>query len=256
MSTEVLLSRDVGAARVLTFNRPAARNAMDSALLSVLLDALADATADDAVSVLVLTGAGGTFSAGADLREQLDHAGTVRRMELFGAVYEAVGLCPKPTIAAIAGHCVGGGVEVATACDIRVAEPTASFRFPGASLGLPIGAAKLVGLVGLGNAKDLVLTGRTFDVAEAHRLGLVQRLAGEGEGVGEALAVAEAIAANNTDAVRFLKRMFLGFSGTGDRIAAENDTLLAITESGGDYRSVTMPNPKSAFPPASWGQRS
>lgn len=155
----------------------------------------------------------------------------------------------------MSGHCVGGGAEVAAAADLRVADPTASFRFPGAALGFPVGPAKLIGLLGLGNAKDLVLTSRTLPALEAHRVGLVQRLTEPGEALTVALEVAAAIAANNDDAVRFLKRMFSNFSGLGDRISAENDALHAIAESGGDYRSITMANPKSRFVPGTWAPR-
>jgi enoyl-CoA hydratase/carnithine racemase len=241
MST--VLSSDDGPVRIITMNRPDARNAMSTELLSALLDAIGDAVRAADVRVLVLTGAHDSFSAGADLREPLDHAAAVRRIDLFCQVYEAVGRCPKPTIAAVRGHCVGGGVEVAAACDLRVADPTASFRFPGAALGFPVGAAKLVGLVGLGQAKDLVLTSRTFDCDEAERMGFVQRVAPSGGSVDVAVAVGREIAANHPDAVAYLKRQFDHFSGLGDRIAAENDALHALTEAAGDYAALTMPKP-------------
>lgn len=233
--------------RLLRLARPEVRNAMSTALLAVLLDALADALADAEVRVVVLCGAGGTFSAGADLREELGHDGQVRRMDLFGQVYEAVGTSPKVTIAAVEGHCVGGGAEVAAACDLRVADTSAAFRFPGAALGFPVGAAKLVGLVGLGAAKDLVLTSRTVTAGEAYRVGLVQRLVEPGRAVEEALAVAAVIATHHPDAVAHLKRMFERFSGLGDRIAAENDALHALAEAGGDYAALTMPDPKRGW---------
>jgi enoyl-CoA hydratase/carnithine racemase len=235
---------DHAAARILRFDRPQSRNAMNTELLSRLLDAMADAAGDDGVAAVVFAGAGGAFSAGADLREELDHQGSVRRMDLFCQVYEAVAAYPKPTIAAIEGHCVGGGIEVAAATDIRVADPTASFRFPGATLGIAVGAAKLVGLVGLGTAKDLVLTSRTFDAAEAWRIGFVQRLAEPGEAVDLGLEVATEIAANNPHAVAFLRRQFNTFTGLTDRVAAENDVLHALAESGGDYDAVTHADPK------------
>jgi enoyl-CoA hydratase/carnithine racemase len=235
---ELVETKDSGRARVLTMNRPQARNAMDTALLSALLDALSAAVHDDRVRVVVLAGAGGSFSAGADLREELDHAGQLRRIELFCEVYEAVAGCVKPTIAAVAGHCVGGGVEVAAACDLRVADSSAQFRFPGAALGIPVGAAKLVGLVGLGAAKDLVFTSRTFDAGEAERIGFVQRRVAEGDALDAALETAEQIAANHPQALAYLKRQFGRFSGLPDHVAAENDGLRAITEARGDYRSL------------------
>ena len=239
-----------GAVRVLLMARPEARNAMDTAMLSALLDALADAVGDAEIRAIVLSGQGGAFSAGADLHEPLDHQGLVRRTELFAEVYEAVTICPKPTIAAVSGPCVGGGAEVAAGCDLRVADPTATFRFPGAALGFPVGPARLVGLVGLGNAKDLVLTSRTIDVAEALRVGLVQRVTDAGEALATATAIAHAIAANNRHAVAFLKQQFARFSGVGDRTAAENDALRGLAEAGGNYDALTMPDPKRV---GGWG---
>ncbi|MPZ74785.1 MAG: hypothetical protein GEU74_16505 [Nitriliruptorales bacterium] len=237
------------AVRVLRFNRPDARNAMSTTMLEELLEAMADAAADDAVAAVVLTGAGGAFSAGADLREELDHQGSVRRMDLLCHVYEGVATFPKPTVAAVEGHCVGGGIEVAAAVDIRVADPTASFRFPGATLGIAVGAAKLVGLVGLGTAKDLVLTSRTFSAEEGWRLGFVQRLAQPGQALAVALEVAGEITANNPHAVAFLRRQFLAFTGMADRVAAENDVLHALAEAAGDYGAVTHANPVTGRTP-------
>ena len=242
--------------RLLTMSRPEARNAMDTALLAELLDALTDAREDDGVAAIVIDGAAGHFSAGADVKEAMDHAGQVRRMELFGAVYEAVATAPKAVVAAISGSCVGGGAEVAAACDIRVADPTARFRFPGAALGFPVGPAKLVGLVGLGVAKDLVLTSRTIDADEALRIGLVQRLVTDGAR-GAALDVATAIAGNHAHAVTYLKAQFDRFSGLGDRVAAENDALHALAEAGGDFTALTAPNPKttSGWSAVAWKHR-
>lgn len=246
---------DHDATRILRFDRPHARNAMNTDLLSRLLDAMNDAAADDAVTAVVFTGAGGAFSAGADLREELDHAASVRRMDLFCQTYEAVTTFPKPTVAAIEGHCVGGGIEVAAATDIRVADPTASFRFPGATLGIAVGAAKLIGLIGLGMAKDLVLTSRTFDAAEGWRMGFVQRLAEPGLALDVALEVTAEIAANNPQAVAFLRRQFTTFSGLADRVAAENDVLHALAESGGDYDAVTHADPKTGRAPGMGARR-
>jgi enoyl-CoA hydratase/carnithine racemase len=244
----LVLTADRGAVRVITMHRPEQRNAMDTAMLGELLDAVHGAVDDAGVLAVVLAGAGGTFSAGADIREPLDRDAAVRRMELFGRVYELVGSCPKPTVAAVSGACVGGGAEVAAACDIRVADTTARFRFPGAALGFPIGPAKLVGLVGLGSAKDLVLTSRTVDADEAHRLGLVQRLA-TGDVLDAAVEVATQIAANHADTVRYLKRQFAHFSALRDRIAVENDALRALAEAGGDYGALAAADPREGWRP-------
>jgi enoyl-CoA hydratase/carnithine racemase len=229
--------------RLLALNRVEARNALDTTLLGELLDALADAVHRPETRAIVLAGGDDAFSVGADLREDLDDAGRVRRMELFGQVFEAAGTCPLPTVAAVSGHCIGGGAEIAAACDIRIVDPGATFRFPGAAHGIPIGAAKLVGLVGLGAAKDLVLTARTITADEAHRLGLAQRVSRTGQALEDALATAAAIAGNDPAAVSYLKRLFSRFSGLDDRLAVENDALLALAEAGGDYTALTAPKP-------------
>lgn len=227
----------VGAVCVLTLDRDA-RNALDSRTLASLLDALADAVESPGARTVVIAG-GPAFSVGADLREDLDEAGQVRRFELFGQVFEAVATCPLPTVAAIAGHCIGGGAEIAAACDLRVADSTATFRFPGAAMGVPVGAAKLVSLVGLGHARDLLLTTRTIDAAQAQRIGLIQRVVEPGEARSAALDVAGQIAAHDPEAVAYLRRQLARFSGVHDHVAAENDAILALAEAGGDYGALT-----------------
>lgn len=255
MSASLVSARDHGAIRVLVLQRPEVRNALDTALAAALLDAVAAAMTAAEIAVVVLTGAGGAFSAGADVHEPLDHAGRVRRMELLTEIFEAVGTAPKPTVAAVEGDCVGGGVEIAAACDLRVAGPSARFRFPGAALDVPIGAAKLVGLVGLGTAKDLLLTARTFDAAEAARIGFVQRLAADGAVLDSALDLARQIAANAPGAIAQLRRQLDRFSGAGDRIVAENDVLHAFTEADGDYGALTMPKPGVGSWAGGWVRR-
>lgn len=228
---------------VLTVDRPDRMNALDTATLSELLDAVADTVHTSGVRVIVIGGTPEVFSVGADLHEALDPPAAVRRMELFGQVFEAVGTSPIPTIAAVAGHCIGGGAEIAAACDLRVSSSNATFRFPGAAHGIPVGAAKLVSLVGLGTAKDLLLTARTIDAHEAHRIGFVQRLSEPGAALEDALVVAAAIGKNDEDTVRYLKRMLARFSGFEDHLAAENDAILALAESDGDYRALTATKP-------------
>ncbi|HUH08617.1 MAG TPA: enoyl-CoA hydratase/isomerase family protein [Egibacteraceae bacterium] len=240
---ELVDIRDRDGARVLSLQRAEKRNALSTELLTELLDAIGDAARDEAVRVIVFTGSGGAFSAGKDLREELDLAGRVRRSELLCGVYEAVGSSSTPTIAAVEGPCVGGGAELAAACDLRVAGAGATFRFPGAALGFPVGPAKLIGLVGLGAAKDLVLTARWVEAEEAQRIGLVQRVVGTGEALSAALEIAADILANDPEALTCLKRQFNRFSGLGDRIAAENDALRALAESDGDFGALRAPKP-------------
>jgi enoyl-CoA hydratase/carnithine racemase len=254
---DLLRVADHGAVRVLELNRPASRNAMSTALVGRLLDAVGEAAAAEAVRAIVLTGAEGHFSAGADVKEPLDEAGLARRLELFGELSEAVATCPTPTIAAVHGACVGGGFETAAATDIRVADPSARFRVAGAAMGYPIGAAKLVGLVGLGTAKELALAGRTVDADEAARLGLVQRLAEPGGAREAGVALGEEVAAHEPGVVAALKRQFAAFSGLGDRVAVENDAVRALVEAGGDPRALTASDPRSVggFAAGNWVPR-
>ena len=117
------------------------------------------------------------LSAGADIKEAIDDEGKVERMQLFADVYDAIVAFPKPTIAVCHGDVVGGGAEVAIACDMRVGGSNLRMRFPGAALGVPVGPARLVTLCGLAAAKYLLLSSRTVGADEALRLGLVNRVA-------------------------------------------------------------------------------
>ncbi len=215
-----------------------ARNAMTTQLLGELLDGLTDAAGDAETRCVVLTGSGGAFSAGPEAREELDVAGHARRRELLGHILELLASTHVPTIAAVHGACSGGGAELAASCDIRVAEPTAAFSFTGASTGYPIGAAKLVGLVGLGTAKDLLLTSRTMAAEEAARVGLVQHLVSDDQAIAVARELAERVVRHDPEAVAHLKRMLDQFAGVSERIAVENDTLLTLTRNGGDYAAL------------------
>lgn len=216
---------------VATMDRPDARNAMSTRMLTELVDLIDDAEADDRVVGLVVTGAGGVFSAGADMREALPDGGR-RRMELFTVLYERLTLCQLPTVAVMAGPAVGGGAEVAAACDLRVAEPSAWIRFPGAIMRVPVGTARTIGLVGIGTAKDWVLSSRDVRRGELVASGFVQRAVGAGEGMAAALEWLALVASRDTDTVALLKRMFNDSSGLRDRTMFENDALRATAEAG------------------------
>ncbi|HXQ89146.1 MAG TPA: enoyl-CoA hydratase/isomerase family protein, partial [Solirubrobacterales bacterium] len=147
---------------LLRLERPGSRNAIDTQMLLELLEHVAAAQGDDSVRVLVLSSADHMgFSAGADVKEELDEEGKVRRMQLFAVVYDAIVAFPKPTIAVCHGDVVGGGAEIAIACDMRVGGANMRMRFPGAALGVPVGPARLVTLCGLATAKYLLLSSRT-----------------------------------------------------------------------------------------------
>jgi enoyl-CoA hydratase/carnithine racemase len=215
-----------------TLDRPAARNAMDTALLAALADVLDDAAGDADLRGLLLVGAGDHFSAGADVREETTDGGR-RRMELFTLVYDLLTNLPVPTAAGVEGYAVGGGAEAAAACDLRAAAEGASFRFPGARYGIPVGVARTVGLVGLGTAKDWVLASREVHAGEAFAAGFVQRLVPDGEAEGAARAWLRQVATRDQATVRLLKRLFNEASGgLRDRVAFENDALRSQAETG------------------------
>jgi enoyl-CoA hydratase/carnithine racemase len=217
---------------IVRLHRPEARNAMDTALLAALADVLDDAARDGEVRGLLLAGVGEHFSAGADVRERTGDDGR-RRMELFTLVYELLTDLPAPTAAAVEGYAVGGGAEAAAACDLRAAGEGAIFRFPGARYGIPVGVARTVGLVGLGTAKDWVLSTRDVPAGEAREAGLVQRLTPTGGAEEAARAWLGEVASGDPDTVRLLKRLFNGASGgLSDRVAFENDALRSQAETG------------------------
>jgi enoyl-CoA hydratase len=184
----------VGAAAVLTIDRPASRNAVDMETAQALRDGYESFEADDEARVLVLTGAGGAaFCAGFDLKsaglDVDDPAGPMGFTRLTPS---------KPTIAAVDGWCVAGGLELALWCDLRLATPGSVFGCLERRWGVPLvdgGTQRLPRVVGLGRALDLVLSGRQVEAEEALAIGLVNRVVGEGEHLSEALALAERLAA-------------------------------------------------------------
>jgi enoyl-CoA hydratase/carnithine racemase len=193
---------------VLRLERPDARNAMDTQMLAEILEHLAVARDDDGVRVLVVSSSDHLgLSAGADIREEIDEEGKVERMQLFADVYDQIVAFPKPTIAVCHGDVVGGGAEVAVACDMRVGGANLRMRFPGAALGVPVGPARLVTLCGLAAAKYLLFSSRTVGADEALRLGLVNRVAPAAATEEAALGLAASVAAHPPEAVAALKRM-------------------------------------------------
>jgi enoyl-CoA hydratase len=207
---------------LIRLERPQARNAINTQMLGELLEHLAVARGDEAVRVLVFSSSDHMgFSAGADVREELDHDGHVARMELFSQLYDAIVAFPKPTVAACHGDVVGGGAEISIACDLRVGGSNLRMRFPGAALGMPVGPARLVTLCGLAAAKYLLLTSRTVGPDEALRLGLVNRVAPAAATEESALAMAASVAAHPPEAVARLKRMLHEWDDIEGRSAAE-----------------------------------
>ena len=192
---DVVRRRQVHRVAILEMNRPQRRNAIDGALLAALLGSLGALERDPSVGAVVVTGAGGCFSSGADLSGGPDPVRAGVDMDAFARLYEAVATFSKPAVAAIAGPCIGAGAEVAACCDLRVGASSAAIQFPGAQFGVPVGAARLPGLIGVSHAKDLLMTSRTVGAEEAYRMGLLNRLVAEVDLEDEAVELAAALAA-------------------------------------------------------------
>ena len=207
---------------LLRLDRPETRNAINAAMLEQLLSHLATAREDEAVRVLVISSTDHMgLSAGADVREQLDEQGAVRRMEQFARLYDEITGFPRPTVAACHGSCVGGGAEIAVACDLRVGGSNLRIRFPGAALGVPVGPARLVTLCGLSVAKYLLLTAREVGADEALRWGLVHKVVPAARTEDAAIQLAAGVAAHPPAAVARLKSMLHELDGVEERSRRE-----------------------------------
>lgn len=193
---------------LIQMDRPRALNAINTEMLDAMLAHLAAARDDDAVRAVVFSSTDHmSFSAGADLKEDLDDEGKVHRMQLFADLYDGVVQFPKPTIAACHGYTVGGGAEIAISCDIRIGGSNLQMRFPGAALGVPVGPARLVTLCGLSAAKYLLLSSNVIKVDEAFRLNLVNQISPGAATENAALDLAARIAAYDPESVATIKRM-------------------------------------------------
>jgi enoyl-CoA hydratase len=168
-----------GPVTTVVLDRPEARNAVDGPTAAALAEAFADFDADADASVAVLFGAGGTFCAGADLKAMGTARGNRAAPDGSGPMGPSRMRLSKPVIAAVAGHAVAGGLELALWCDLRVAEEDAVFGVFCRRWGVPLidgGTVRLPQVVGLGRAMDMILTGRAVPAAEALQMGLVSRV--------------------------------------------------------------------------------
>jgi enoyl-CoA hydratase/carnithine racemase len=192
---------DVDGVRTITIDRPEARNAMSVVMRERIRDGFANASDDDAIDVVVITGADPGFSAGVDLKEIRSPSGPPKRVN--PAV--AVRACVKPTIAAVNGACVTGGLEIALACDMIVASNQARFADTHAKAGLMPGwgmSAALPTAVGRRKAVELSLTGSFIDADEALRVGLVNHVVPHDDLLGRTYELAQSIRAHNQAVVR------------------------------------------------------
>ncbi|HEX5615033.1 MAG TPA: crotonase/enoyl-CoA hydratase family protein [Acidimicrobiia bacterium] len=195
--TNVRIDHD-GPVTIVTIDRPAVRNAVDAATATALADAFKEFDHRDASAVAILTGAGDTFCAGADLKAVAAGEGNPVRDVGDGPMGPTRLLLTKPVIAAVEGHAVAGGLELALWCDLRVAARDAVFGVYCRRWGVPLidgGTVRLPRLIGVSHALDMILTGRGVSGDEALRMGLANRLTEPGQALAGALALAHELAA-------------------------------------------------------------
>ena len=205
---------DRGAVRHIVLNRPEKRNAMNQELLRALGAELRSAAAEPAVHCVVLRGNGPVFSAGVDLNELMDSTGQVGMLRPFRDVFlDCANLCEemaKPVVCQLHRTCVGGALEVALGCDLRIASSDASLGLPEVKFGIIPdvgGSTRLPAVVGLGRAKELIMTARTIGAEEAHRIGLVNRVVEPEELEDATQALVDELLANSPVAVGRAKRV-------------------------------------------------
>jgi enoyl-CoA hydratase/carnithine racemase len=210
----LVITEDRGPVRHVVLNRPEKRNAMNQPLLRELADALRGVANEDSVHCVVLRGEGPVFSAGVDLAELASFAGEPSVLRPFRNVFlDCANLCeqmPKPVVCQIHHTCVGGALEVALGCDLRVASENSKLGLPEVKFGIIPdvgGSSRLPAVVGLGRAKELIMTARLIDAAEAHRIGLVNRVVPTEELEAATQALVEELLANSPVAVGRAKRV-------------------------------------------------
>jgi enoyl-CoA hydratase/carnithine racemase len=210
----IVLTEDRGPVRHVILNRPEKRNAMSQALLRALGHELRAAAAEQSVHCVVLRGEGPVFSAGVDLVELAASADAPGRLRPFREVFlGCANLCEemaKPVVCQIHRTCVGGALEVALGCDLRIASSDAQFGLPEVRFGIIPdvgGSSRLPAVVGLGRAKELIMTARTIDAGEAERIGLVNRVVAPEELEQATESLVQELLANSHVAVGRAKRV-------------------------------------------------
>lgn len=226
----VLTSRD-GPVLVVTIDRPERRNAVDRASAEALADAFRRFDADEDLCAAILTGSGGNFCAGADLKAVSE--GKANRTESAGdgPMGPTRMTLSKPVIAAIEGYAVAGGLELALWCDLRVAARNAVFGVYCRRFGVPLidgGTVRLPRLVGASRAMDMILTGRAVGAEEAFAIGLANRLAEPGGALAEAMALAKDLAALPQTCLRNDRASALAQWSLREEAAMENEFRLGM----------------------------
>ena len=206
-------------------SRPEARNAINLQMVREMNAALDALLQRDELRAVIVHGSGGkAFASGADIAELRERTHREAFLAINASLFQRLDDFPRPTIAAIEGFALGGGLELALACDLRVASRSARVGLPEATLGIyPAagGTSRLPRLVGLGRAKDLVFTGRILDAEEAFALGIFERLCEPGRALPTARELASSIAANDPLALQVAKMALNSVARGGDPAAVE-----------------------------------
>jgi enoyl-CoA hydratase len=191
---------------VVTLHRPEARNAINAAMIAELHDVCA--TLEQSPRLLLITGDGGTFAAGADIGELRERGRDQALQGINSRLFDRIARLPLPTVAAVDGYALGGGAELAYACDVRLASPTAVFGNPEPGLGILAAAGacwRLRELVGASVAKQVLLAGRRLDADDALRFGLIAEVVPAGELLKRAHSLLDRMARSGTLALRLTK---------------------------------------------------
>ena len=211
MDTSVIQVEHKGKIAIITINRPEVRNALDTATWAVLSQKFSEEEKNPEVRVIVITGAGPkAFVAGADLRALYKRSAVETLDGVMPKSVMAIAKCTKPTIAALNGYTMGGGLELALACDIRLASDNAKIGQTESNVGIIPGGGgtqRLARLVGLGKAKEMIFTGKPITAAEALQIGLVNHVYPQEDLLKEAIAMGEQIAQKSPLILRIAKKV-------------------------------------------------
>jgi enoyl-CoA hydratase len=239
MTYATLQIEKAGRVTVATLHRPAALNALNAQVMNDLAGLVVEIDRDPETAVLVLTGSGRAFAAGADIKEMAGRSVADLYLTDYFAGWDRFAACRKPVVAAVNGFALGGGCELAMMCDVIVASDNAKFGQPEIKLGITPGmggSVRLTKAVGKAKAMDMILTGRMIDAIEAERMGLVSRVVSHGDLMGAAMEIANTIAGYGipalmaakemvgralelptTEGVRFERRLFMSLFATEDQ---------------------------------------
>lgn len=242
VSDPILVSRE-GAIATVALNNPDKLNALNKAMWARLGEAMRELSGDDALRCVVVRGAGDkAFAAGADISEFATERADAKQAKRYGAIIhdtmQAVARCRHPTVALVKGACIGGGLEIAAMCDMRVCGASSRFGVPVNRLGLTMAYGELMGLLALAGravALEILLEGRVFDAEEAYRKGLVNRVVPDDKVEEEAYALARRIAEGAPLVARWHKQFIARLTVTAKLSSEERDEGFACFDTE-DYK--------------------